>query len=140
MSESVVAEKGRSRGIHGDVREEAFTGRVLRVEIGGAGATCAGWQERGPRLEAFTQGLLQGTFKLDEDLANLVGRLPRWAVSQSLKLCTSLRPPLRTGETKWSSESLHNQKPREQWRATRGPRLHKGTPPWRWRAAERRRP
>ena len=33
------------------------------------------------------------------DLTNLVDRLPRWAVSQSLELCTSLRPPLvRTGE------------------------------------------
>ena len=36
--------------------------------------------ERGPRFEACVQGLRKGTLKLDEDLTNLVGCLPRWVV------------------------------------------------------------
>ena len=39
-----------------------------------------------------------------------------------------------------SSKGVRRQRPRAQWRATGGPRLPDETPPWRWRAAERRRP
>ena len=54
-------------------------GRVLRDEIGGAGT-------KTHCFEAFSQSLLKDTLKLDENLANPVGRLPRWAV----RLCARL--------------------------------------------------
>ena len=86
-------ERGRSRGIHGDAREVAFcAGRVLRDEIGGAGARCAGERERGPRSEAITQGLLKDTLKSGEDLTRL-GRL---------SVAGIVYPHVRTGETRWS--------------------------------------